>query len=79
MENSSNVCLKCKGTGIVHDSAGVHTCFDCLNAGRLDSYSKALPDDEKPKLRLPEKDRINKPMESNLDKPLKSSDGYTYY
>jgi hypothetical protein len=39
------VCPKCKGAGRIVDSDGtVHTCFDCLIAGRLDMHSKDIKD-----------------------------------
>ena len=35
------LCDKCKDTGIVREKNGsVHTCWDCLRAGRLDVHSK---------------------------------------
>ncbi len=37
-------CPKCKGTGKVRDKNGVHTCWDCLAAGRLDVHSKEVKD-----------------------------------
>lgn len=43
-DKSEDVCLKCKGTGIVKDKSGVHVCFDCLRAGKLDPYSKNVKD-----------------------------------
>jgi len=37
------VCKKCNDTGIVkEEKGGVHVCFDCLNAGRLDVHTKDL-------------------------------------
>jgi DnaJ-class molecular chaperone len=39
------VCQKCKGTGMVKESDGsVHTCWDCMMAGRLNQHSDKLPD-----------------------------------
>ncbi len=32
------VCEKCHGTGIVKDKSGVHVCFDCLNADKLEQH-----------------------------------------
>lgn len=41
MENESNVCRKCGGKGIVKEKDGsVHTCFECLEKGRLDQHDK---------------------------------------
>jgi hypothetical protein len=38
-------CKKCNDTGMVKEKDGsVHTCFDCLLAGRLEQHSKKLPD-----------------------------------
>ena len=46
MENSINYnCPECKNTGIVKEkNGGVHTCWKCLEEGRLDAHSKKLPD-----------------------------------
>jgi len=39
------ICPKCKGLGRVMDKDGsVHTCFDCLLAGRLDMHTKDMKD-----------------------------------
>ena len=44
-EQKRQVCSKCNGTGIVKERNGtVHTCFDCLLAGRLDMHSKDIKD-----------------------------------
>jgi len=44
MENKP-FCPKCKDTGrIVERDGTVHTCFDCLLAGRLDAHSKDIKD-----------------------------------
>ncbi len=40
------VCPECKNTGIVKDKSGVHTCWKCLQEGRLDAHSKKLPDSD---------------------------------
>ena len=43
MEKNNNFgkCPKCHGTGIVKEKDGtVHTCFDCLNSGRLEQHGK---------------------------------------
>ncbi len=39
------ICDKCHDTGMMRDADGsVHTCWDCLAAGRLDSHSKNVRD-----------------------------------
>jgi ribosomal protein L37AE/L43A len=39
------VCPDCKNTGIVKDpKGGAHTCWKCLQEGRLDAHSKNIPD-----------------------------------
>jgi hypothetical protein len=44
MEKES-FCAKCKGSGRIMEKDGVvHTCFDCLLAGRLDMHSKDIKD-----------------------------------
>lgn len=38
-------CPECQNTGIVKEKNGdVHTCWKCLQEGRLDVHSKNLPD-----------------------------------
>jgi|TARA_Y100000310_G_scaffold345693_1_gene468381 ribosomal protein L37AE/L43A len=38
-------CPDCKNSGIVKEQDGtVHTCWKCLQEGRLDNHSKNLPD-----------------------------------
>ncbi len=37
-------CKKCKGTGIVKDEKGIHTCWDCLRKGKLNVHSEKLPE-----------------------------------
>jgi len=45
MENNNYVCPECHNTGIVKEKNGtIHTCWKCLEAGRLDAHSKHLPD-----------------------------------
>jgi len=45
MDFLAEKCSKCNNTGIVKDANGtVHTCWDCLAAGRLDNHSKNVPD-----------------------------------
>lgn len=42
---NSEICLKCKGTGIVKEKDGsVHVCWDCLQNGKLDVHSKNVKD-----------------------------------
>ncbi|MBS3099593.1 hypothetical protein J4463_00035 [Candidatus Pacearchaeota archaeon] len=37
-------CDKCNGTGVVREKNGeIHTCWDCLEKGKLDVHSKSLP------------------------------------
>jgi DnaJ-class molecular chaperone len=41
----SELCPKCKGTGVVREKDGsVHTCWDCLQNGQLDVHSDSVPD-----------------------------------
>ena len=36
-------CMKCHGTGIVKDANGsIHTCWDCLASGQMDTHSKRV-------------------------------------
>lgn len=45
MENEDNegyACKKCKDTGKILDKNGMHVCYDCLKAGRLDVHSKEV-------------------------------------
>lgn len=38
-------CHECNDTGMVKEKGGqVHTCWTCLQEGRLDAHSKKLPD-----------------------------------
>ncbi|MEK6890986.1 MAG: hypothetical protein AABX03_02515 [Nanoarchaeota archaeon] len=38
-------CGECKDTFVVKEKNGtVHTCWTCLQEGRLDAHSKKLPD-----------------------------------
>jgi len=38
-------CEDCKGLGRVRDKDGTwHTCWKCLQEGKLDAHSKTLPD-----------------------------------
>lgn len=44
-KDKKNLCPKCNGTGVVKDKNGtIHTCFDCLQAGRLDMHDKEIKD-----------------------------------
>lgn len=44
-ENAEDkVCKKCNGTGIVKEKGSCHTCWDCLDEGRLNQHSKKLPE-----------------------------------
>ena len=78
----TETCPKCNGSGRVRDESGIHTCFDCLIAGRLDNQAREINTQEKPKLRIPEKEKesyLKEDDNPNLPKPIKSGDGYTYY
>jgi len=36
-------CPKCHGTGVVKEASGqIHTCWDCLNSGSMDTHSKEV-------------------------------------
>lgn len=38
-------CPKCRDTGIVKEENGLaHTCWDCLQNGKLDVHSEKVPD-----------------------------------
>jgi DnaJ-class molecular chaperone len=40
-------CQKCKGTGIVYEANGAsHTCFDCLQAGKLTNFHHKFEQEE---------------------------------
>lgn len=43
-EKNREVCPDCNGTGIVKEKGSVHTCWKCLQEGRLDVHSKKLPE-----------------------------------
>ena len=46
-------CDKCKGTGIIKEKDGsVHTCFDCLLAGRMNQHDKKLKSAEELGIKL---------------------------
>jgi hypothetical protein len=35
------ICNKCKGAGVIREKNGtVHTCYDCLQADRLEQHGK---------------------------------------
>jgi ribosomal protein L37AE/L43A len=38
------ICPECKNKRIIKDESGVHTCWKCLQEGRLDCHSNKLPD-----------------------------------
>jgi len=45
MEIKKEECPDCHGTGMVVEKNGtVHTCWKCLESGRLDVHTKDLPD-----------------------------------
>lgn len=45
MEERKEVCEKCHDTGIVKEKDGsIHTCWECMQAGRLNQHSDNLPD-----------------------------------
>ena len=51
VENKKEQCEKCHGTGIVKEADGsCHTCWDCLNSGRLNQHSNKLPENTRFKL-----------------------------
>ena len=36
-----DVCEKCNNTGMIKEKNGtVHTCFDCLESGRMEQHGK---------------------------------------
>ena len=37
-------CPDCKGTGMVKDCSGVHTCWKCLANGEMEQHSKDVKD-----------------------------------
>jgi len=44
-EEAEEVCPKCHGTGVVREKNGqIHTCWDCLEKGRLSVHSDKVPD-----------------------------------
>ena len=48
---SEPICKKCNDTGKVTEKNGqIHTCWECLQSGRLDNHSKNLPDHPEIKL-----------------------------
>jgi hypothetical protein len=40
VDNQPSSCSICKGVGYISENGQVHTCWDCLNAGRLDNVSQ---------------------------------------
>jgi DnaJ-class molecular chaperone len=44
-QKRKETCEKCHDTGIVKDADGsCHTCWDCMNEGRLNQHTEGLPD-----------------------------------
>jgi len=44
-EEAREECPKCHGTGVVREKNGtMHTCWDCLEKGKLDVHSDTVPD-----------------------------------
>jgi ribosomal protein L37AE/L43A len=44
-EEKTYTCPKCKDTGRVMEKDGtIHTCWDCLNAGRLETHITEIKD-----------------------------------
>ena len=51
LPKKSTECPDCKDTRIVKEANGsIHTCWKCLQEGRLDVHSKKLPDNKVIKL-----------------------------
>ena len=51
LPKKSDECPDCHDTGIVREKNGnVHTCWKCLESGKLDAHSKNLPDNKDIKL-----------------------------
>ena len=51
LPKTSQECPDCKDKGIVKEKDGsVHTCWKCLQNGRLDVHSKNLPNNREVKL-----------------------------
>ncbi len=46
MEKEQYVCPICQNKGIVKDETGIHTCWKCLQEGRLDCHSDEIPDSD---------------------------------
>lgn len=67
-----DVCPKCKGTGRITGPNGIHTCFDCLASGKLDTYNKEI---KSSKLEFKPKPVI-KPEEKP---PVKKEFDFSYY
>ena len=45
MAEDNEICEKCKGTRVIKEADGsVHTCWECLQNGRLDMHSKHVKD-----------------------------------
>ena len=51
LPKTSQECPDCRGKGIIKEKDGsVHTCWKCLENGRLDVHSKSLPDHKEVRL-----------------------------
>ena len=51
LPKTSQECPECKDTGIIKEKNGsIHTCWTCLEKGRLDVHSKNLPNNKEIKL-----------------------------
>jgi hypothetical protein len=71
-----DVCPKCKGTGRIHGPDGLHTCFDCLTSGKLDTYNKEIKSSQ---LEFKSKP-IVKPAIKPEEKPVIKKDfDFSYY
>ena len=45
MEINAVRCPKCNNTGMVKEKDGTcHTCWDCMQSGRLNQHSEKLPE-----------------------------------
>tara|TARA_Y100000310_G_scaffold318133_1_gene371832 strand:- start:194 stop:421 length:228 start_codon:yes stop_codon:yes gene_type:complete len=51
LPKTSHECPDCKDNGIVKEQDGsVHTCWKCLETGKLDVHSKNIPENKEVKL-----------------------------
>ena len=47
LPKTSGECPECKDTGMVREKDGtIHTCWKCLESGRLDAHTRNLPDNK---------------------------------